>query len=355
MRALAKPGQPLAPDSPNATINNPQWFRRGRDSQLERRAVRVRLHEKLKEDYLRRHPAVRQDRRAVVLAGPPGAGKSTALKSVLGNKTTDYLTIDADEFKRALLEEARRDGSYETHILPDAVRQLQLSGEAFYPLELSSLVHEESSMLAKQLREDAIDRGDNVIIDSVLSSPEAALQLGSILEAAGYAIELIDVEVPYELSEQRIAARWRESYEEALTQTPGADLGGRWVPSEYARNVFDGPDGKSRPEAVAEQLANECAAVTRFKRFRTVLDAAGTPVGPTLETDMVRETRNAALVPAATTRDAKASAARDFAQGQLRPTRSHQKTPPAPKALPQKNPGRKPGKDLDPGREAGHR
>lgn len=300
VRALAKPGEALAPNSPNATINNPLWFRLNRNGQPERRAGRVRLHESVKDQYVNRHPAVRQERRAIVLAGPPGAGKSTALKQVLGIKIGEYLTIDADEFKRSLLEEAIRDGSYETHIVPEAVKVLVLTGEAFYPLELSSLVHEESSMIAKQLRQDAIERGDNIIIDSVLSDADKALLLGSVLDAAGYTIHLIDVEVPYELSEQRIAARWQESYEAALARKEGAELGGRWVPSEYARDVFNGPEGKSLPETAAERLAAACPAVMRFQRFRTVLDADAA-VGPTLEKDLVRENKGTPLVPAPST------------------------------------------------------
>jgi len=343
VRALAKPGRALAPDSPNATVNNPAWFRR-RGDQYERRAVRVRLHDRLKEQYVNRHPDVRQDRRAVVLAGPPGAGKSTALNAVLGETVKDYLTIDADEFKRYLLATALQDGSYETHILPDAVRNLIRAGEQFFPLELASLVHEESSMLAKQLRQDAIDRGDNVIIDSVLSSADAAMQLGSMLEMAGYSIDVIDVEVPYVLSQQRIAARWQESYEKAREQARGAELGGRWVPSEYARDVFDGPDGKSRPEAIAERLANECVAVTRFSRYRTTLDAAGTAIGPTLEADFIRETKGRPLVPVATSQESKAIAARDFAQGQFHPGR-HQQKPMVTKIPLTRDSSKDPGKD----------
>lgn len=298
VRALAKPGCALAPDSPNATVNNPAWFRR-RNSQLEPRAARVRLHDRIKAEYVSKQPGVLQERRAVVLAGPPGAGKSESKKRVYGDRLANYLNIDADEFKRELLDTALADGSYEGWIVPDTVRQLEAGGEQFFPLELASLVHEESSMLSKQLRSEAMERGDNIIIDTVLGSVESALGLGAQLEAAGYSVEVIDVEVPYELSERRIAARWQESYEEALTKSEG--LGGRWVPSEYARDVFDGEGGRSRPEIAAERLASECEAVTRFRRFRTVLDNDANAVGPTLERDLVREGKGKPLVPSSTT------------------------------------------------------
>jgi len=174
-----------------------------------------------------------------VLAGPPGAGKSTVLRTeVLGADQAAWLTIDADEFKRALLREAIADGSYDAFIKPAQVKQREAAGERFFPLELASLVHEESSMLAKRLQREAIAEGTNVVIDTVLSKPDQAVSLGERFAAAGYTVEVVDVEVPFELSAARIEKRWHESYEEALETGDG--LGGRWVPSEYAREVFFG-------------------------------------------------------------------------------------------------------------------
>lgn len=180
--------------------------------------------------------------------------------------------IDADEFKKALLREARRDGSYETAIKPEEIRSREARGESFYPLELASLVHEESSILAKQLRTEAIARGDNIVVDTVLSNPRGALALGRELSDAGYQISVVDVEVPYEVAEERIRGRWREAAERAAAG--GDELGGRWVPSEYAREVFDGPNGESRPMASARQLAQDCDAVVRYRVFWTAAQAA---------------------------------------------------------------------------------
>jgi len=65
----------------------------------------------------------------------------------------------------------------------------------FYPLELAALVHEEPSYLAKALRSDAIEAGDNIVIDAVLSDADKAVALGSQLAEAGYEVWVIDVEV----------------------------------------------------------------------------------------------------------------------------------------------------------------
>jgi len=213
VRTLARPGGVLASDSPHASVNNPDWFDLDGPT-----SARRALHTRLIAQYRALHPQARQQRRAIVLAGPPGAGKSTVLAEVLGTDRPGWLTIDADEFKHALLREA-------------------------------------------------IAEGTNVVIDAVLSNPAIAEVLGRRLSDAGYVVEVVDVEVPFEVSAARIAARWRASYEDALEHADG--LGGRWVPSEYAREVFAGADGRSRSEESALRLARTCRAVVRYRVFRT--------------------------------------------------------------------------------------
>ena len=183
VRAYAKPGGPLSTDSAYATTRNVEWFRQGAAGP-EPRASRVRLHARLVAEAVDAYPNRRQDHRAIVLAGPPGAGKSTVLAEVLGKGRDDWLTVDADEFKRALLLAAVDDGSYELSIKPDVIKERESAGERFYPLELASLVHEESSMLAKQLLSQAMADGTNIVIDTVLSSSATAQQLGRDLAGA---------------------------------------------------------------------------------------------------------------------------------------------------------------------------
>lgn len=290
VRELSRPGKALAPGAPTATVNNPTWWVKG-----EPTPSRERLHWKLLEDARSEAPNVQQNRKAIVLAGPPGAGKSTVLSKLLGDSREEYLVIDADEFKRSLLREAQADGSYETWLVPDEVRRLEVEGERFFPLELASLVHEESSYLAKALRTDAIDVGDNLVIDTVLSDPDKAVHLGQLLSDSGYEVRVVDVEVPFEVSEARIRGRWKRAYEAALR---GEDvLGGRWVPSEYSRSVFAGPEGRSLPEHAALQLARSCPAVSRYQVFRTTLDrATGGASASSIEVDMVRGSEGAQLI-----------------------------------------------------------
>jgi len=109
------------------------------------------------------------------------------------------------------------------------------------------------------MRHEVLGAGLNVVIDSVLSNADKAVGLGEQLAAAGYSIEVLDVEVPYELSAARISSRWRLAYENALAT--GEGLGGRWVPSTYARDVFDPATVRAFSQESALRLASECEAV----------------------------------------------------------------------------------------------
>ncbi|MBB2924404.1 zeta toxin family protein [Cellulomonas cellasea] len=294
VRAFCQAGGPLDPTGPNATTANPDWFR-GRDVRRPT-AQRDALHRRLLAEARAEQPAARQERRAIVLAGPPGAGKSTVLRDVIGVDKSAWLTIDADEFKQKLLREALADGSYEQFLKPAPIKDREDAGERFFPLERAALVHEESSLLANQLQARALQEGTNVIIDSVLSNPDKAVALGERLVRAGYTVEVIDVEVPFDLSQQRIAGRWRESYESALLTGDG--LGQRWGPTVTARSGVNETTGRSKSQESAADLANARPAAQRFRRFWTPEQAALRVVeidqsrrasgGPLLDTTLIQ-------------------------------------------------------------------
>lgn len=336
VRALAKPGAALGPDAPTSSIANPRWWVDGEPTPSRRR-----LHRAIQEEIRDAAPDVLQERRALVLAGPPGAGKGGVKADVLGDAAATYRNIDADEFKAALLDAAARDGSLEQWLKPDAVRDLEAEGEKFFPLELASLVHEESSYLSKQLRARAIATGDNIIVDTVLAGEGSATALGDQLAQAGYMVQIVDVEVPFELSEQRIRSRWEKEYVAALEG--GEGLGGRWVPSEYARDVFDGPAGHSKPEHTARLLAERCPAVADYRVYRTGMDQAHLErAQPSLEVHMQRSRPGAALQAAQSTQAPTVNGPAGRRSGNARdisfPGRSTTAGPQQPGSRPQRGP-----------------
>lgn len=101
----------IAPTSPLASTANPLWWN-GRTPTPPRQL----LHKQLVRELYDATPALAHDRQAILLAGPPGAGKSTALGNVLTpEERALYLHLDADHFKTRLLAHDQADGSLEAH------------------------------------------------------------------------------------------------------------------------------------------------------------------------------------------------------------------------------------------------
>src|SRR6185437_10220569 len=110
--------------------------------------------------------------------------KTTILENHSNVDRSNYLTINPDEFK----EELARRG-----LVPE------VSGLS--PMEASSLVHEESSHIARMLAGRALADGKNVIWDVTLSTPKSAAHRVEELRAAGYQdIQGIFVDIPIETS-----------------------------------------------------------------------------------------------------------------------------------------------------------
>lgn len=282
---LSAAGGPLSPDAPTATVHDRRWF-----SEDGARPGRKVLHERLLDEHRAEQPRVAQERRAVILAGPPGAGKSTVLRKALGDDVDTFLRVDPDEFKGKLLQQAVADGSLDS-IKPAEVRALEATGEKFFPMDLAALVHEESSMLAAKARARAMADGDNLVVDGVLSNPQKALALARELEARGYRIHVIDVEVPADVSLRSIEQRWEQDHVGALEGRN--DHGGRYVPEPVVREVFDGPGGTSKPQHSAERVAHAVPAVERYQVFR----AQSADADRTLQVDMHRLRADGRLTP----------------------------------------------------------
>jgi hypothetical protein len=179
----------------------------------------------------------------VVTAGPPGAGKSTALARY--PEFAGFRAIDADDFKDDLLVRAQRDGlldRWTVETLPDE--------RPIAPRELATYVHAESTVIATAYREAAFDRGENVLVHGTLADPQTIDDLlGAFGDADYERLVIVDVEVPQAVAVERALGRWWTG------RTSDDPLGGRFVPPAAIGRYY--PDGTD--ESVTLRNADEFA------------------------------------------------------------------------------------------------
>lgn len=316
LERLGADGGPLTAQSTTATTQNPEWFNVHRGRPL---ADRRQVHEDILASFTEFHSEVRRDKKAIVLAGPPGVGKSTAQDALVkesGTQKEHWLPINPDDFKDLLLKQALADGSYESYLVPEEVRELGSAGEKFYPRELAALVHTESSILAKTARNEALKDGKNLIIDGTLGNEKQARILLDKLAAYGYDVMVADVETTQSVSEARTVGRWERGYLDAENGTAtglDAELGGRWVPQSFPASLFNTPEDKeSQCAANAAAVAADYGCISEYVVSR-VSDKDSSPV---LDTKQGRTKPGGPLVDAETL-----AAVRTAATARMAPTK----------------------------------
>lgn len=281
LESLSTEGQPLHANAAHASVNNPAWFQLDDDGELDATPERDELHMRILGQWEESNPHVVRGHSAIVMAGPPGAGKSTTRAKLFhGRDQSQWRHVDADDFKRHLLEEALADGTLQ-QLLPEEMRVWPGESSRFHPFELSALVHHESTnFLFNPALEDAIARGDNLIIDGTLAWKPRADRIVADLSEAGYRIRVVDVEAPKAVTLARTVERWRLGYLQALNKPTGPDahLGGRWLPPGAVDALFTEfrePDkkplhGKSVTEVNALEISEANTAVTQYDLYRTL-------------------------------------------------------------------------------------
>jgi hypothetical protein len=115
IRSLSSAGGPMTATAATATVNNGAWFRRLSKGRPMPRASRAALHMRLVEERVRAAGPAGEERRAVVLAGPPGAGKRWVRRHELDLE--GFFTADPDEFKALRLGRALTAARYRVTVI----------------------------------------------------------------------------------------------------------------------------------------------------------------------------------------------------------------------------------------------
>ena len=218
--------------------------RRGEAWTLER----MRLHRTILDEAKAECADLPRDGAAVLLtAGPPGAGKGTALQMLRDRQGDDtelgqalgrvhgadpgqYVVLDPDQFKEAIIR--HRGGP----TLPADAYQLP-GGRHLAPAELASLLHRESSFLQDTFERWARSEGYNLPYDATMKNMDKTRALLGDLAREGYSARVtLSVEVPLQACLEQNALRW-ETGRGAFER--GEDsYGGRMVPESFIRALY---------------------------------------------------------------------------------------------------------------------
>lgn len=195
---------------------------------------RLALHQQIIDRVIARYDHVPRSRRAVMAGGLPGAGKT----SVLRGQADHLMPIDPDEMKAELIAAGG---------LPDVP-----GGEHLSPMELSTVLHLESSWLADQLLRRAAAEGIDVLIDATMGEQAAPRSRIELLQQHGYSIRGMFVDVDVDTSLRRTQERYRRAMRRwAAGQGPG----GRPVPPQFIEQSRRAPGEPTANRQVFEMLA----------------------------------------------------------------------------------------------------
>jgi hypothetical protein len=174
---------------------------------------------------VRQQDVMTAGRAVVVAAGPPGAGKTEALKTL---DLRGYRLIDPDDAKDMILDDAERHGllSYRhNYTLPD--------GEPVGVRELASHVHSISTRTTNLVRQMALAAGENVIIDGTLSWEKLPDQYIDELFMSRYEqVDVVDVETTRDTAVERARQRWWAG------RLNDPVMGGRFVPDTVIEHCY---------------------------------------------------------------------------------------------------------------------
>lgn len=165
----------------------------------ERAARRAKANAAVEAWQAREIGPVRAEREAVIVLGPPAAGKSSVIEPLARAKGARL--IDSGEWKKHLPEFDGGRGA--------------------------SLVHEESAALAQEAMAEAVSRGENIALPRVGASAQGIAELIDGLKQANYRVTLVLNDLAIERAVERAVKRFQST--------------GRLVPPDYVLSVADRP------------------------------------------------------------------------------------------------------------------
>lgn len=283
---LSRDEGPLSQAKSKASLKIGQWYSRGRPHEA-REVVRRQIAAIVNTT----GDAPEASPTAILMAGPPGAGKTGALREALkiAGHSGPIRRIDADHIKDEFIVASLRDGTFHSLLVPPEIKELAEAGDIFHPRELATLVHSESAFFAERLADRAVHDRQSFILDATMQNQDRAVERVTTLKEAGYQVSIVEVMCSRDQALQRTYDRWLAGRE--LAQRAASDpaagwndaLGGRFTPPDFVKGLFTGPDADSSGPHAAARRAMAEAGADRLIRYRVdpgraapVLDAVFT-------------------------------------------------------------------------------
>jgi predicted kinase len=188
---------------------------------------RAQAHREIVDKVWERYRDVPAERKAILVGGLPGAGKTTTMRSTGTVDPNDYVQLNPDDMKAELAERG---------MVPEVPGHPDLT-----PMERATLFHIESSYLTEMLAQRAYDEGKNVIWDVSMGDSGPAVRRAAEMRDLGYSIDGLFVHVPPEVSLQRAQSRYALEAREYAEDSKG--YGGRPIPQHLILGMATGDGG----------------------------------------------------------------------------------------------------------------
>jgi len=184
-------------------------------------------------------------RAAIITAGVPGAGKSSALGAI----ATGYRRIDPDEIKDILLARLEVAG-----LLDDRRGRVLCDGNSVHPGELAGWVHQASTDAADRVRAASLQMGEDFVMEGTLSWGRLPDIYVDELALGGYErLTVVDIEVPFGVALEQSKRRWWEARRSGRL-THGVEIGGRFIAESLLAPLYVGRGSASVCAANARDL-----------------------------------------------------------------------------------------------------
>lgn len=261
--------------------------------------------------------------RAIIMAGPPGAGKShgvDAVRNALGPEESKRLgvvedgviTVDADDVKQVLLgnpvagleidpdllAQAR---DHWDHLITEHAPEILADGKPLLRGELATLVHSLSTATAGKVRENLVAARFDVKIEGTLKGKEKGALLVQQLRKRQYTqVCIVAVDTPQQICLEGAHRRWVEP------RSTG-DVTARYTPPEAVNSTFIEGRASSRCIDNARATYQLASAQSRFTQVDLFI-AHRTPTGTVVE-HISRDGRSRSITLNATTPPTRAAPA----------------------------------------------